>query len=258
MKIAVVQMNIHFGEPEKNFKQVEKYIEDAAHNNADIVVFPELWNTGFALEKLETLADKSGEQTKSLLRQLSKKHGINIVGGSVATQKDDGYYNTLYITNRSGELVQEYDKVHLFPLMDEPDYFKPGNSINTFQIDGITMGSIICFDTRFPELTRKLVLDGAKIIFVPAQWPTGRVDHWEILLQARAIENQCFVIGVNRIGNDPNNEFNGHSIVVAPWGDLLLHGEEKEGIFYVDLSLEEVDRVRNTIPIFSARRIDLY
>ena len=117
---------------------------------------------------------------------------------------------------------------------------------------------MICFDLRFPEWIRKHVLAGAKLMFVPAQWPKSRVDHWEILLQARAIENQCFVIAVNRVGDDPDNVFNGHSMVVSPWGELLFHGEEGEGVFYVDIPLSDVERVRNKIPIFIARRTDLY
>ena len=95
-------------------------------------------------------------------------------------------------------------------------------------------------------------------MFIPAEWPTKRIDHWQLLLQARAIENQCFIVAVNRTGSDPNNEFNGHSMVIAPWGELLISGQTEEGIYYADLDLQQVDHVRKTIPIFQDRRTDLY
>jgi predicted amidohydrolase len=164
----------------------------------------------------------------------------------------------MYVANRNGDIVAEYDKAHLFPLMDEPVYMQPGQSKNIFELDHVECGGVICFDLRFPEWIRAHVLNGAKIMFIPAEWPKQRVDHWEILLQARAIENQCFVVAANRVGSDPDNEYNGHSMIISPWGEVYLSGEEGEGIFYADIPLDEVDRVRNTIPIFRARRSELY
>lgn len=258
MKMAIVQMDIAFGEPEKNFLQVESFISQAAKQDADVIVFPEMWNTGYALKGLETLADKNGEQTKNMLSRLAKQHDMHIVGGSVATKKTQGFFNTMYVANRNGDIVAEYDKAHLFPLMDEPVYMQPGQEKNIFELDHVKCGSVICFDLRFPEWIRVHVLDGAKIMFIPAEWPKQRIDHWEILLQARAIENQCFVVAANRVGCDPDNEYNGHSMIISPWGEVYLSGEEGEGIFYADIPLDEVDRVRNTIPIFHARRPELY
>jgi predicted amidohydrolase len=258
MKMAIVQMDIAFGEPEKNFLQVESFISQAAEQDADVIVFPEMWNTGYALKGLETLADKNGEQTKNMLSRLAKQHAMHIVGGSVATKKTQGFFNTMYVANRNGDIVAEYDKAHLFPLMDEPVYMQPGQAKNIFELDHVKCGSVICFDLRFPEWIRVHVLDGAKIMFIPAEWPKQRIDHWEILLQARAIENQCFVVAANRVGCDPDNEYNGHSMIISPWGEVYLSGEEGEGIFYADIPLDEVDRVRNTIPIFHARRPELY
>ena len=258
MKIAIVQMNIHFGEPKQNFTAVEKYIEEAINSNVDVIVLPEMWNTGYALDQLNHLADENGVKTKMLLTTLAKKYKINIVGGSVATKKSDGYYNTMYVANREGKIIADYDKAHLFKLMDEHKFMNPGQSKNLFELDGTVCGGIICYDLRFPEWTREHTLNGAKVIFVPAEWPEVRIDHWQILLQARAIENQCFLVAVNRVGSDPNNQFNGHSMVVAPWGEVLLHNHTKEGIFYVNLELKEVESVRQTIPVYEDRRTDLY
>ncbi|WP_394238086.1 carbon-nitrogen family hydrolase [Niallia oryzisoli] len=258
MKIAVVQMDIEFGQPEKNFAKVEKYTEEAAKNHTDVIIFPEMWNTGYALKQLESLADADGIHTKELFSKLAKKYHVNIVGGSVATKNQDKFYNTMYIADRTGMIISEYSKAHLFKLMDEHQYMNAGHKLNTFELDGITCGGVICYDLRFPEWIRSHVLRGAKIMFIPAEWPTPRIDHWQILLQARAIENQCFVVAVNRVGSDPGNTFNGHSMVIAPWGELLISGHTEEGIYYTDINLQEVDSVRSTIPIFQDRRTDLY
>ncbi|MBB6445491.1 carbon-nitrogen family hydrolase [Bacillus benzoevorans] len=258
MKAACVQMNILYGDPEQNFARAEQYIIEAAEAKADMIILPEMWNTGYALDSLETLADRDGTQTTEMLSRLAKKYRINIIGGSTAVKRDGKFYNTMYVADRSGTITAQYDKAHLFQLMDEHLYINPGQTGNIFSLDGIICGGIICYDLRFPEWVRTHVLNGAKILFIPAQWPANRVDHWQILLQARAIENQCFIVAVNRTGSDRNNRFNGHSMVIAPWGEKLLCGESKEGIFYADLDLEEVDKVRSTIPIFQDRRTDLY
>lgn len=258
MKIACVQMDIAFGNPDENFLKVQRYIEEATSNGADTIVLPEMWNTGYALTELNTLADNDGQKTKELLVNFARSHKVNIVGGSVSTKRNGQFFNTMYVVNREGELVSEYDKAHLFKLMDEHHYMEAGQSANLFTLDGIECGGVICYDLRFPEWIRKHVLQGAKVMFIPAEWPQKRIDHWQILLQARAIENQCFIVAVNRVGSDPNNEFNGHSMVIAPWGELLVANEEAEGIYYAELNLEEIERVRKTIPIFQDRRPELY
>jgi len=258
MKIAVVQMDVEFGQPEKNFTKVEEAVKKAAENKADVIVLPEMWNTGYALKQLETLADKNGERTKALFSNLANQYKVNIVGGSVSSKKQDKFYNTMFVANRTGTIISEYDKAHLFKLMDEHVYMNAGNKMNLFELDGITCGGVICYDLRFPEWIRAHVLNGAKIMFIPAQWPTPRIDHWQLLLQARAIENQCFIVAVNRVGSDPANTFNGHSMVIAPWGEILISGHTEEEIYYTEIDLKEVDKVRSTIPIFQDRRTELY
>ena len=251
MKMACVQMNIHFGEPAKNFTTVEKYIEIAANAHADTIIFPEMWNTGYALSQLNSLADENGQQTKELLTRLAKEYHVNIVGGSVSTKRAGTYYNTMYVVNREGKIVAQYDKAHLFKLMDEHLFMNAGQSTNIFELDGITCGGVICYDLRFPEWIRTHVLKGAKVLFIPAEWPTKRIDHWQLLLQARAIENQCFIVAVNRIGSDPGNDFNGHSMVIGPWGELLISSQTNEGIFYAEIDIQEVETVPKNHPHFS-------
>lgn len=258
MRIACVQLNIAFGNHKENFRKVEEKIRKAAMLNAEIVVLPEMWNTGYDLTNLEEIADVNGEETKNLLTRLAKELHIHIIGGSVSTKKDNQFFNTMYTVNNTGELIAEYDKAHLFKLMDEHLYLAAGSNKNIFTLNDVEMGGVICYDLRFPEWFRVHSLAGAKVIFVPAQWPSTRVDHWKILLQARAIENQCYIVAVNRVGDDPNNSFNGNSMVIAPWGEALWVGADEETIGLVDINIEEVDEVRKRIPVFKDRRVDIY
>lgn len=258
MKIACIQLDVAFAEPEKNFTAVQNMIERVAKQGAELVVLPEMWNTGYALTKLEHLADIEGERTKKFLSDLARTHHIHIVGGSVSTKKGSYFYNTMYVYTNEGSLVAEYDKAHLFRLMDEHLYLQAGNKENVFTLGSIPAGGLICYDIRFPEWIRAHALAGAKVLFIPAQWPETRIDHWKILLQARAIENQCFVVAVNRTGQDPNNRFNGQSMIIAPWGKILWTGDDSEEIAIVDVDFSEVDEVRSRIPVYEDRRPSLY
>jgi predicted amidohydrolase len=126
------------------------------------------------------------------------------------------------------------------------------------RIEGVPAAMMICYDIRFPELARTLALGGAKVLFVPAEWPHPRLHHWKTLLTARAIENQMFVVACNRVGRSVDTDFFGHSLVLNPWGETLVEGDETERILQATLELDEVDRVRKTIPIFEDRRPGLY
>ncbi|MFC5559799.1 carbon-nitrogen family hydrolase [Ureibacillus thermophilus] len=257
MKIGCIQMNVGFGKVEENFQRAEQLIREAASQGAEMVVLPEMWNTGYALEKLEELADENGERTKAFLKTLARELGIHIIGGSVATKQNGKFYNTMYVVNRDGELISEYSKVHLFRLMDEEKYLEAGDSMNCFELGDLLAAAVICYDIRFPEWLRAHALAGAKVLFVSAQWPTPRIDHWKILLQARAIENQCFVIAVNRISRKPEN-FNGQSMVIGPWGEVFWTGAQDEELAVIDVDFSIVDEVRTRIPVYDDRRPELY
>lgn len=257
MKLGCIQLQVAFGDVEKNFSRVEELIREAANKGAEIVILPEMWNTSYALEKLEGLADVDGERTKAFLSQLAKELHVHIVGGSVATKKGDQFYNTMLVYNNEGELVGEYDKAHLFRLMDEHLYLSSGNTQNNFKLGDLDAAGVICYDIRFPEWLRLHALNGAKVLFVSAQWPTARIDHWKTLLQARAIENQCFVVAVNRISRNKDN-FNGQSMVIEPWGEILWTGGEDKELAIVDVDFSKVDEVRTRIPVYDDRRPELY
>ncbi|MBM7578294.1 carbon-nitrogen family hydrolase [Jeotgalibacillus terrae] len=255
MKVAIFQMDLAFGSFEENYKKVKDWFNQM--ENADLVVLPELWTTGYDLPNLKNMSDHY-DRTIKLLKELAVTHNVNLIGGSAANVKDDGIYNTLPVIDNRGSLIHEYSKLHLFKLMDEHLHLQAGSDDPSFVLDGISFAGFICYDIRFPEWIRKSVLNGAKVIVVPAEWPAPRIDHWITLLKARAIENQVYVIACNRVGNDPANEFGGHSIVIDPWGKVIAEGTDQEEIVYGEISVEEVEEIRKRIPIFDDRRTEYY
>jgi len=260
MKVAMLQMDVTIGEPETNRARALERMAEAvrAAEKPDVLLLPEMWNTGYALENAAALADANGEPTHGLMSAFAREHGVNVIAGSIANRTDDGIRNTIMVYGRGGERIAEYSKLHLFRLMEEEKYLTAGNARGLFALDGVAAGMMVCYDIRFPELARRLALDGAKVLFVPAQWPKPRLHHWRTLLQARAIENQLFVVACNRVGESRGSEFFGHSMIIGPWGDVLAEGGEEETILTADLDLAEVDRVREKIPVFRDRRPELY
>lgn len=260
LKVTCIQMNMLPGEPEHNFSAAEKLIEKAVQTEkSDVIVLPEMWNTGFfPKENIEQLTDTDGKRTLSLLSELACKYNVNIVGGSVANKKNGKLYNTCYVVNRKGELVAEYDKMHLFSPMDEHKYFAHGESSCSFMIDGIPCGVIICYDLRFPELARMLALSGAHVLFIVSQWPKVRVGQLDILSKARAVENQMFTVLCNSCGTAYDTVFGGGSQIVSPLGEVLVKAAENESIISAELDFDVTDSIRRSVNVFNDRKADLY
>ncbi len=262
-KVALCQMDVALGDPEENRRRAAHWLEQATGQGAQVAVLPELWTTAYALDRIDTLADRDGEPTLGWLESTAQRLGLSLVAGSIADHRGSRTYNTAYIISNQGERLARYDKVHLFRLMAEEKFLAPGDRPGFFRLDGVPCGVEICYDLRFPEISRTLALAGAKVIFIPAEWPEPRLHHWRSLLIARAIENQAFVIAVNRVGRkDPaqadTDVFFGHSLAVSPWGEVLAEAGEKEELKLVELDLAEVDRVRQQIPVFSDRAPQAY
>ncbi|WP_313639937.1 carbon-nitrogen family hydrolase, partial [Paenibacillus sp.] len=182
----------------------------------------------------------------------------NIIAGSVASKRASGVTNSMFVFNRSGDLVGAYNKLHLFQLMNEHLYLQPGEDKGLFTLEGTLCAGLICYDIRFPEWVRAHTAQGAEILFISAEWPLSRLSHWRALLISRAIENQCYVVACNRAGSDPANIFAGHSMIIDPWGDILCEASEAEEILTGDIDLHKVREIRAQIPIFADRRPDLY
>lgn len=257
-KIALCQIDIKFGEPEANFKKVRRALAEAAEKGATVAVLPEMWNTGYALTELGSLADSHGERTKRFLSEIAAEHSLNIVGGSVSVKDDGKFANVMYAFDAHGDFLSSYKKVHLFQLMDEHLFLEAGNDTNLFLLNDAKAAGFICYDLRFPEWFRAHTARGAEVLFIAAEWPSERIHDWEKLAVARAIENQAFVVAVNRVGKDPKNEFGGHSLVVDPSGKILLQADRSEGNFYTTIDLSEIKKVRARIPVFEDRRPELY
>lgn len=261
MKYAVYQMKVVAGNPETNRENVAKWIETVMkQEKPDTVVLPEMWNTGYALPELPTIADEDGEPTKSFLSNLAKTYDINIIGGSIGNQKQGKFYNTSLVFNRQGHVVYDYDKIHLVPMLDEPRYLTGGRQkAHTFELDGVKMGLIICYDLRFPELARSLALDGAQVLHIVAEWPAARRDHWKTLQAARAIENQFFVVSSNTAGTYQDTEYAGESLIIDPWGTTLKSaGKTERETLTATLDLSIVPEIRQDVPVFSSRVPDMY
>ena len=258
-KIALLQMNIAAGEVERNYAHAAELINTAAESKPDIIVLPETWNTGFKMtEKLPQEADANGERTKTMLSELAKKHDINIVGGSVATLRNNKVYNTTFIVDRKGTVISEFDKLHGFSPAKEDQYFQSGDHTHRFFLDEIPCSSVICYDIRFPEIIRKTTVEGVDLFFVPAEWPTLRLRHWELLNTVRAIENQVFLCAVNSSGHIGKVEAAGNSLLLDPWGEEILHLGKDEEIAIGTINLSVIQEIRNNINVFRDRRPELY
>lgn len=259
MKISCIQMDMRPGEPDYNFRHAEQLIRAAAEAHPDVIVLPETWNTGFfPKEELRALCDHSGQRTRRVISGLAKELGINIVAGSVADLRDGSVFNTALVFDRMGKELYHYDKIHLFSPSGENEYFHPGESCGVFSLDGIPCGLIICYDLRFPELSRTICAKGAKILFVVSQWPKARVTHLHALAKARAIENQIGLVVTNSCAEAYNTQNAGRSQIIDALGNVIADAGEKEGILSAELSLNDIMDVQNTIPVWKDRRAELY
>jgi len=258
MKISSLQMDVALGERKQNMEKVRSLTEKAMQEQPDVLVLPELWDVGFFPKNVVELSDKDGEIAKKFLSSLAKEHKINIVGGSIVRGDKDAIHNTQYIFDRQGNLIAEYDKVHSFSPSNEHVIFKAGSKSVTYELDGIKMGSIICYDLRFLEWVRVVALAGAQVLFVPAAWPHPRLNHWRLLNQVRAIENQFFVVAVNHVGKANDLEFCGHSLMVNPWGEVIAEAGDKEEILTAELDFAVIKDIRERINVFRDRRPELY
>lgn len=259
MKVSLVQMDMKFAEPDINFARAEQLIRQAAQQGPDVITLPETWNVGFfPKDNLVELSDQDGCRVKEMCSKLSKELNVNLVAGSVSNVKNGKVYNTSYVFNRQGECVAEYDKTHLFTPMNEHDYFAFGDHVSRFTLDGVSCGIIICYDMRFPELIRTMTVPGIDVLFIVAQWPAARKLHWQILSQARAVENQCFVVATNSCGAAGETQYGGFSVAYDPWGEILGSAGAKEMILTVDMDLEIIKGIRESINVYKDRKPDLY
>jgi omega-amidase len=256
IRAAIIQFDIRRGDVESNPSMVKRRIYSLAKQNVQLILLPEMWSTGFANERLMELS----ETTPRVLEDLSgvaKKLHLTIIG-SLPEKRGGGVFNAAYVVDRDGSIAGVYRKIHLFSLTGEDRYFKPGRKALVLKTSLGPIGLMICYDLRFPELCRSLALGGAKMVAVMAEWPAERVAHWDVLLKARAIENQLFILGANRCGKDGDLVYAGHSRIISPYGEVLARAGKRSATLSADIDLRDVEKIRKHIPCLKERVPEAY
>jgi predicted amidohydrolase len=257
LTLSLAQTNVTLGQPDANFERVHAWTAEAARRGSALVLFPELWSTGYDLENWQQHAAPPGAGMFARLSSLAREHHIAI-GGSVLEARDGRAYNAFALFDANGSLLATYRKVHLFRLMDEEKWLAPGERLELVEAEWGLTGLGICYDLRFPELFRAYALRGARLVLLPAEWPSRRAAHWHTLLRARAIENQMFIAACNRVGESKGEHFGGGSALLDPWGEAVVEGGSLETLLTAEIDLAQVDTVRQRIPVFEDRRPDVY
>jgi predicted amidohydrolase len=261
--MSIAQMDVRKGNPRVNWAKMQQMTTQAKQQGGHMVVFPELWDAGFDLEKAKDFASNLSGGLFAQVAALSKQQGIFITG-SMMEKRGLGICNTAPVVSPAAGVMGAYRKIHLFPLMREDQYLTPGEATLNIGLPWGQTAMAICYDLRFPELFRRYALEGAKIVILPCQWPEPRLTHFQTLLRARAIENGMYIVAVNRIGSDVDElngtetRFFGHSSVIDPWGEIVFEAGYTEGVFTVPIETDTVDEARRAIPVLNDRRPEVY
>lgn len=245
MKAALLQLNSIWEVPQENYVRAAELIGIAADQGSDIAVLPEMFPTGTSSNTGLT-AEAANGPTETFLAEAARRHSLNIIAGYALRSAAGGgaARNVAAVFDRQGGLVARYAKLHPFSLAFEHRHYEPGQACVRFELEGAAFGVFICYDLRFPEAFRSIAA-GVQAIFVLANWPRSRIEHWDILLRARAIENQCFIVGVNRTGYDGNGlYYSGCSQIIDPWGTVVCRGSEREHVVLGEFDPREADRYR--------------
>ncbi|MXV64292.1 carbon-nitrogen family hydrolase [Natronorubrum sp. JWXQ-INN-674] len=269
VQLALAQLRIEATAVEANVDRALEAVSRAAERGADLVALPELFTVGyFAFDSYRRYAEPLEGETLGRLRDAAAEHGIAVLAGSivedlaatesVATPADEGLANTAVLFDAAGDRRLVYRKHHLFGYQSaESELLVPGERIETAEIGGVTVAATTCYDLRFPELYRQLIDAGAELVLVPSAWPYPRIEHWQTLSRARAIENQCFVATINGSGQFPDADATllGRSTVYDPWGTTLASSGDEPTLVMSELDIGAVDRVRTEFPALRDRRL---
>ena len=267
MHVAAIQLNSN-GDKQRNLAAAERLVRAAAAEGAEFVALPEKWNLLAGGEELVAGAEPLDGPSLSAARGWARDLGVHLLAGSISERGAEGEKasNTSVLIGPDGEDVAVYRKIHMFDVdaggvsYRESEHERPGTEPVAAPVGDLTLGMTVCYDLRFPELFRILALRGARIVAVPSAFTlaTGR-DHWEVLLRARAIEDQVFVVAPNQVGEAPPHYSSfGHSLIVDPWGAVLAVAPDGEGFVAAELDFAEQDRVRESLPSLANRQPEAY
>lgn len=263
MKIALAQFAVARGDVAKNHARIAELVIEAASCGAGVVCFPEMCTTGFDWAVNRELLDRA-ELSIQEIQTLALDHKVAICGSFLEKTEAGKSANTLYFIEADGSIVAKYRKAHLFSLFHEERHVEAGNEVVVAETSVGKLGCSICYDIRFPELFRACMSQGAEVQILPAAFPHPRLAHWQTLIRARAVENQSFFIAVNQCGTESHGsdvgEINyfGHSMVVDPWGEVLVEADESEGLFYANVDVSTVAQTRSKLTALDDRRSELY
>ena len=260
MKVAAAQISCMAGDLDANLAKVEEFAARAKKSDAELIVFPEMTDTGYSIPVLQKQA-RSWKDAVAAFQSIARKLSIAIVSG-LGEREGDRVYNAQVLINAGGNIVAKYRKTHLVTAapLDERVCFSPGNEFITSKLDQFTVGLSICYDLRFPEMARALaVKHGATVIVNSSAWPIVRAEHLRILALARAVENQSYFIIANRVGVDDGVTLCGGSLILDPSGKVLASASsDREELIQAEIANEVIAEVRERVPAFSHRRADLY
>lgn len=254
MLIALAQMDLAWEDFNTNINKVEIFTKEASLKKAELILFPEMCLSGFT-NNINSL-EKSEEEIIETIRNIAINNEINI-GLGFAIKVGEKGKNKYIIISKSGEVLANYTKIHPFTFGGEDKIYCKGDHIDICKINEFKIAPFICYDLRFPEIFQIASKD-AHVITVGASWPKAREDHWISLLKARAIENQCYVLGINRVGVGDGLEYNGASVFVSPTGEFLNDVNSKEGIIIKNIELDTINKVKKQFNIKKDRREELY
>jgi deaminated glutathione amidase len=266
LRAAAVQLN-STNDKARNLATAERLVRAGAADGAELVALPEKWNLLAAGEELLAGAELLDGPSLTAARGWARELGIHLLAGSIAERGEgEKAFNTSVLIGPDGDDLGVYRKIHMFDVdaggvsYRESEHEEPGEEVVTAPLGELIAGLTVCYDLRFPELFRILALRGARLLLVPSAFTTatGR-DHWEVLLRARAIENQAFVLAPNQVGTAPPHfDSFGHSAIVDPWGTVLAVAPDEERVVIADLDLPEQERVREALPSLANRRPQAY
>jgi predicted amidohydrolase len=255
LKVAAIQFNITFGKIDRNLAKVEAAFDRVASQGVKLAVLPEMWSAGYDYKRLVRHAAETPRVIEALCRQTAELDLV--VVGSLPEEDDGRIYNTAYVIDR-GELVGSYRKLHMFSTMGEDRFLSPGDKTLVVSTSVGCLGIAICYDVRFPEMFRKMALEGAEIICLPAEWPKPRQEHWRTLLRARAMENQLFIVATNCCGIQSKLDFFGMSLLLSSRGEVLAEGGETEAELVATFNYQDMVEYRAQINCYADRRPEVY
>ena len=261
MKIAAAQIACVLGDFNANLRKISDFAALAKKSGAELVVFPEMVDTGYSMPVIQKHARTWSDGAVSELQKIAKEISITIVAG-ISDRDGGSIFNAQVFVDPQGEVLAKYRKTHLVtaPPLDERICLLPGNDFVSCKVRKFTVGLSICYDLRFPEMARTLVVKhGANLIVNSSAWPVVRAEHLRILALARAVENQSYLIIANRVGTDDGVTFCGSSVIVDPGGKILAAASpDREELTHAEISEAVLADVRNRVPVFDHRRADLY